>query len=54
MLRNVTILGLAERPSVVALDGVPKNFTFIEGVTFKLIITDLFVSMDKEFTLNWL
>jgi len=54
LLQNITILGILARPSVVALDGVPKNFTFTEGVTFKMVLTDLSIDMSKEFLLNWL
>jgi len=53
-LQNVTILGLLSKPTVVALNGVPKNFTFFEGIVFKMVLTNLNINMDKDFDLNWM
>ena len=54
LLKNVTVLGVANKPTVVALNGTPKNFTFSEGKTFKLMVDNLNINMDTEFNLSWI
>lgn len=54
LLKNVTVIGVPSKPSVVALDGRPIQFTFVEGNTFKLMVNNLAVNMDTEFHLSWI
>ena len=54
LLMDVIITGLLNKPSVVALDGKPLNFTFSEGETFKLMVNNLFINMDTAFNLAWI
>ena len=53
LLTNITVTGLIMKPSLVALNGEPIKFTFIEGTTFKLYVSDLSINMDTEFQLVW-
>ena len=53
-LKSVTVLGVINRPTVVALDGRPVKYTFTEEDTFKLIVDDLSINMDTQFHLGWM
>lgn len=55
LLMNVTIVGVSSKPSVVALNGSPANFTsrFIKD-TLVLYVTGLNVTMDTKFNLDWI
>lgn len=54
MLDNVTILGVLNRPTSMALDGIALSFTsWAEGKTFKLVVDRLSINMDTPFHLKW-
>ena len=54
LLKNVTMIGLESVPSVVILGEKLVDFTFTEGRTFKLMIDNLNINLDKEFHLTWM
>ena len=54
-LMNVTVIGLSNPPTVVSLDGKPPKFTFSYiGKSLVLYVTGLNVTMDTNFTLDWI
>lgn len=54
LLKNVTIMGVASKPSVVSVNGKPSDFTSsILGDTIVLHVVGVNVTMDKDFTLDW-
>ena len=55
LLTQVTIVGVATKPTVVSLNGKPYAFTasFV-GDTVVLVVPELSIAMDTNFALTWI